>query len=136
MEIQLHSTKVNLLQLEVSNPDEIDKNEQSLLRLDFESIYLPKNDKIFGINFFIEINQPNAFRLGLDYIAWFKTSSSIDEDFKTSTFTEINAPAIAYPYLRAFITTITLNSGFEPFTLPTINFIKLNQQNDNQGEDS
>jgi len=72
----------------------------------------------------------------LDYIAWFKTSSNIEEDFKTSSFTKVNAPAIAYPYLRAFITTITLNSGFKPFTLPTINFVKLSQKREKQEQDS
>lgn len=47
------------------------------------------------------------------------------EDFKLSSFPKINAPAIAFPYLRAFVSNLTLQSGLEPVILPSINFVQL-----------
>ena len=49
----------------------------------------------------------------------------ITEDFKLSSFSKINAPAIAFPYLRAFVSNLTLQSGLEPVILPSINFVQL-----------
>ena len=56
------------------------------------------------------------FTFGLD--------EDITEEFKVSDFPKINAPAIAFPYLRAFISNVTLQSGFNPVMLPSINFVE------------
>jgi preprotein translocase subunit SecB len=55
--------------------------------------------------------------------AIFKTQNPIDEDFRTSSFVKINAPAIAFPFLRSFITTITVNAGYNAIILPSVNFL-------------
>ncbi|WP_222708016.1 protein-export chaperone SecB [Algibacter pacificus] len=55
----------------------------------------------------------------------FKLDKDISEEFKLSDFPKINAPAIAFPYLRAYISNLTLQSGFEPVMLPSINFVNL-----------
>ena len=60
----------------------------------------------------------------------FITDEEITEDFKISHFPKINAPAIAYPYLRAFVSNLTLQSGVDPAMLPTINFIKFENPED------
>lgn len=56
------------------------------------------------------------------FVAVFKTSDSIDAEFIESDFVKVNSPAIAFPYLRSFITTLTTNSGVHPFILPAYNF--------------
>ena len=43
--------------------------------------------------------------------------------------TKANAPAIAFPYVRVFISNITLNAGYNPIVLPSFNFIKLAEEN-------
>lgn len=60
----------------------------------------------------------------------FKIDEDISEEFKLSNFPKINAPAIAFPYLRAFVSNLTLQSGFEPIILPSINFVKLAEENE------
>ncbi|MBZ7675074.1 preprotein translocase subunit SecB, partial [Klebsiella grimontii] len=35
-----------------------------------------------------------------------------------------NAPAIAYPYVRAFVATLLLNAGLESVSLPAVNFVE------------
>jgi preprotein translocase subunit SecB len=37
-----------------------------------------------------------------------------------------NAPAIAFPYLRSFISTLTLNAGYILAVLLSINFVNFN----------
>lgn len=43
------------------------------------------------------------------------------ENVAESQYFTINAPAIAFPYLRAYISTLTTLSGIPPVTLPTLN---------------
>ena len=80
--------------------------------------------KSFSIFFEIEIRDVH-FNLQLEAIFVFELDNEIDENFKLSDFPKINAPAIAFPYLRAFISNLTLQSGFNPVVLPSINFVEL-----------
>ena len=50
----------------------------------------------------------------------FEFDNQLDENQKAKFF-EINAPAILFPYLRAYISSITGLSGISPIILPTIN---------------
>ena len=55
---------------------------------------------------------------------FFETDSPITEDFKKSSFPLINAPAIAFPYLRSFLSVLTMQAGYSPIMLPSINFVE------------
>lgn len=46
-----------------------------------------------------------------------------DDNFKS--FILMNAPAILFPYVRAYITALTALSGISPVTLPTMNLAGL-----------
>ena len=70
------------------------------------------------------------FDLKIEFVAIFGTSEKIDADFKKSTFVKSSSPAIAFPYLRSFISTLTLNAGLPPLILPAYNFTKENEQID------
>lgn len=63
--------------------------------------------------------------LDLEYISFFKADTALTEEFKASPIPSVNAPAIAYPFLRSFVSTLTLNAGYSPVVLPTVNFQKL-----------
>lgn len=39
-------------------------------------------------------------------------------------FVRLNAPSIAYPYLRAFISNLVLQAGMNPIIIPPLNFNK------------
>jgi len=69
-------------------------------------------DKEEIINFSIEAN------------AIFETSLPVTDDFLASDFAKLNAPAISFPFLRAFISNFTLNAGYNPIILPAFNFSK------------
>jgi preprotein translocase subunit SecB len=42
-------------------------------------------------------------------------------DVQRANFININAPAILFPYIRAYISTLTALSGINPLILPTLN---------------
>jgi preprotein translocase subunit SecB len=68
------------------------------------------------------------FALSVDFAADFKVEDKSIESFEVNdqillnTFIQVNAPAIAYPFLRAYISTITVNSGVSQILLPPVNF--------------
>ena len=80
---------------------------------------------LFTVNFENEL-----FTLNIIFGAVFGTSETIDEDFKESDFVKINSPAIAFPFLRSFISNLTLNAGLSPFILPAYNFAKIKEETD------
>jgi preprotein translocase subunit SecB len=76
-------------------------------------------------NLFFEINvKDRDFDFDIKMLFIFELDVDITEEFKVSDFPKINAPAIAFPYLRAFISNVTLQSGFNPVMLPSINFVE------------
>lgn len=66
--------------------------------------------------------------VSVDFAADFNVSNEsipdfeVNEDVLKDTFIQVNAPAIAYPFLRAFVSTISVNSGYEQVLLPPVNF--------------
>jgi preprotein translocase subunit SecB len=83
----------------------------------------------FGILYDITLkNKNNEFNLVIRATAHFECDAVIDDQFMQSDFVRINAPAIGFPYLRAFISNFTLSAGFNPIFLPTYNFVAMAQE--------
>ncbi|RZL31401.1 MAG: hypothetical protein EOP00_35135 [Pedobacter sp.] len=72
-------------------------------------------------------NKINDFCLKVEAIAHFECDILIDIEFLNGDFVRVNAPAIGFPYLRAFISNFTLSAGFNPIFLPTYNFVAMAQ---------
>jgi len=58
----------------------------------------------------------------------------VTDDVLKDTFIQVNAPAIAYPFLRAFISTISVNSGYDQVLLPPVNFQAIFDKKKKSGE--
>ena len=85
-----------------------------------------ENNKRFLVVFRGEqIDTKNHYRSKVVFISHFESEKVLDESNLTDKFLLINAPAIGYPYFRAFYSNFLLNAGYEPIILPTINFVKL-----------
>lgn len=78
----------------------------------------------FIVKFMLSIKLPDEKNLSIavDSQTSFTTQNAIDETFRDSHFANINAPAIAFPFLRSFIQTICINAGIPPIVLPSFNF--------------
>ncbi|SMM98400.1 hypothetical protein SPONN_2298 [uncultured Candidatus Thioglobus sp.] len=122
MDIQLSNYHIKSLKFE-------EGGEGAKLSIGHGVGYQETEPKSFSIYFKTSLPVKNNL-LSIEYIATFATSKGIDDEFKESHFPNINAPAIAYPYLRTFVSQFLLLSGYEPQILPTINFVKMQEQND------
>ncbi|MCL3851451.1 protein-export chaperone SecB [Parabacteroides sp. GYB001] len=69
-------------------------------------------------------DENNALNIKIDAIGLFEFDSDI-ENYKNAFFSQ-NAPAILFPYVRAYISTLTSLSGIPPVILPTLNLSNRN----------
>lgn len=60
--------------------------------------------------------------LRVEFHGVFRTDTPIDDEFKQSRFPVVNAPAIAFPFLRAFVANFLISIGSNPILLPSFNF--------------
>ena len=80
-----------------------------------------KDQNLYKILLGITFHDDNeSIKANVEAIGYFKFSDSIDQDTLDNLF-YVNAPAILFPYIRAYISTLTNLSGIETVTLPTIN---------------
>ena len=95
MKIQLENWKV----LNLNFVFREEERSEDFFDLKTGNFFPEKEEKIFGIGFEIEIKD-KKFDLSLEAVFMFKLDANISEEFKLSDFPKINAPAIAFPYLR------------------------------------
>lgn len=70
----------------------------------------------------------DKFEISIVSVAIFEFDSTADiEQYKSSLFA-VNAPAIAFPYIRAYISTLTAQSGLFTVTLPTFNLSAMGEK--------
>lgn len=128
MKIQLKATRAIYINL---TPKENNESRDDF-SFDYE-IDFPKESDSFLVAIKAIFKQTD-YDLEVVYLAEFSTDSDLDENFKKSKFPYVNAPAIAYPFFRAFIANILLNSGLKPIFLPSVNFENLYKKKSNQQE--
>lgn len=100
------------------------KKEDGGFQINLSNRFPSDSFEIFVVTIDLSINDP-VFELKLNSSFVFKCDQKITEEFKISDFPRVNAPAIAFPFLRAFISNFTLQSGISPLVLPSINFVEL-----------
>ncbi len=81
-----------------------------------------KNLNQFHFELNVDIKDANnKFNIVLKSISIFEYPENADlEEYKNSLFI-VNVPAIMFPYLRAYISSLTALSGMPTLTLPTLN---------------
>lgn len=121
MQVQLLHSQATEISLTPSSKEE--KGNKNSFNVDFEVHYDEESNNRFYVVFDLNVDHPGNFELYIKFISGFETSLEIDEEFKKSSFPSVNAPAIAFPFLRSFVSNVTLNAGFMPAILPSINFV-------------
>ena len=125
MNIKLISTKAVVIEL---SPFQEETEKENSFSFDFNPVLDEDNENRFGIVFLGEqISSDDNYRCKVIYIAQFESSTPLDSNYLIDPFLLVTAPAIGYPYFRAFYSTILLNAGYNPIILPTINFVKLQE---------
>lgn len=118
MNITLKHTEVKRLELKKAEEPPI-KDEMSF---SYSTGYNDEIKRSFIVTLDSSLTLNEDVLLSIEYVAYFETDEDIDDAFKKSPFPLVNAPAIAYPFLRSFISTLTVNAGHGVTLIPTINF--------------
>lgn len=80
---------------------------------------------IFTLLLKVVINDDNkSYNIEIDSTATFIFQNKISKENLEKYFF-VNAPALLFPYIRAYISTLTNLSGFEPINLPTLNMTEV-----------
>ena len=99
---------------------------------DFEIIFEPSgkvfnSSSIFQLYLGVEIkNLTKTINIEIKAVADFYFEQI--EDDKLEAYLFVNAPALLFPYLRAYISTLSTLSGLKSVTLPTLNLIGLRSE--------
>lgn len=82
--------------------------------------YPSDRNNMFSIVMDFELKNEDYFELSLKAIGTFELDSDLDEELK-KIFVNSNAPAIMFPYVRSFISTLTANLGgvVDTMVIPT-----------------
>ena len=128
MNIQLKEWKVKNLSFKINDIQIEKKTKKNSFNLSMGHFFSEENSKEFGIGFRINIKD-EEFNILMEMVFLFELDENVDEKFKQSDFLTINAPAIAFPYVRSYISNLTLQSGFSPIILHSVNFVKLAKKN-------
>lgn len=94
----------------------LDVNFKFPIELDFAQ----KNLISFPMEVLIE-NEDKSLRIQVGIIGIFESDVDLT---KEKSFVEISAPAIIFPYIRAYVSNLTSMSGIQPILLPTYNMTK------------
>lgn len=123
MKIRLHKTYADRFTLE-SSADGRGDGEREEPNLSLRIVAQTEPSKFFSVMFELDIALDSASKsIRLLYVAEFESDEDMTvELIKESSFANVNAPAIGYPFLRSFLATVLLNAGYEPVLLPAVNF--------------
>lgn len=104
--------------------------EKATLNIDFRpsgKLLIKKSEYI--LTFQVLVNCKETASIVVDAVceATFQFSSPIAKDELPDYFYP-NSLAIVYPYVRAFVSTITLQANIRPIVLPTINMLGFQSQ--------
>ncbi|MDE6291770.1 MAG: protein-export chaperone SecB [Muribaculaceae bacterium] len=67
------------------------------------------------------------FSLKMRIVGSFEADENVESQ-QLNAFIALNAPAILFPYIRAFISSITAQAGIQPIIIPTVNLYGLGQE--------
>lgn len=96
------------------------------LNIDFEmSGHITVEKGLFVLTLTTKINnKSNKINIEVTAIGKFNFPKDSVLD-NLNNFFYLNAPALLFPYVRAYISTLTNLSGIKPITLPTLNLTEL-----------
>jgi preprotein translocase subunit SecB len=119
MQFRLIKTLVRTLRC-----DELEDGEVAEDDLRYSPVYHADRPNEFAVLFDLKLPLDETNQLFISYLAVFETAEEITDEFKKSHFPRVNAAAVAYPYLRAFVGQFSVLAGFNLHTLPIRNFVK------------
>jgi len=123
MKIKLLDYKVVNLEFKASEESSAIRSAKNDLSLEVGQFYPDDENQVFGVGFKVAFCQ-EGYTVHVEMRFFFQTDSIITDEFKSGPFPAINAPAIAFPYLRSFLSILTMQAGYPPVMIPSVNFVE------------
>ena len=103
---------VDILHVNMSIQQSCEGDELAEIKINSNPTYSfsPGDDSTFFIVNEISINLKNYFSIELTALGTFQLPEKISAPI-INDYIQVNAPAIMFPYIRSFISTLTVNSG-------------------------
>lgn len=90
--------------------------------------YIFKDINQLQLQLGVDVNEEEGkFEIHLETESIFEYPENADLEFYKNSLFIVNAPAIVFPYLRAYITNLTALSGIPVLTIPTFNLTNLGE---------
>jgi preprotein translocase subunit SecB len=119
---QFKNFKIKKSFFEVEDQDQSDPSKFSLTIA--PSGVFEKSSGEFKLYLNINIKN-NELNISINTEGVFEFKDNIDDSTIISNYLFVNAPAIIFPYIRAYIGTLTTLSGGKAIILPTMNLVSL-----------
>lgn len=122
-QIRLRFTGVDFPSVQVKSFKPYKESDDVKLKTNIQpKVFIPKDSKhTFNIIMHVEIFAEDHFSLSITAVGLFELSQEDVTDEIRNSFINENSPAIVFPYVRAFISSLTSNLGrvTTPIVLPT-----------------
>lgn len=110
IQLKFHGVDFPIINLSSDEPFVSNGDKSININISPKVFYPKEQPEFFKIIQEIELSSDKFFNLFIVAVGTFELKAGIDEKIKKS-FVNINAPAIMFPYIRAFISTLTTNIG-------------------------
>jgi preprotein translocase subunit SecB len=112
---------VDFIHIKFSTERQYDGSNSIDLNIEPKVFYPEDSNLIFKIFMDVSVHCEGFFNLNLVGIGTFEFDKEFEDDKLKKTFVNANAPAIMFPYVRSFVTTLTTNLGnvTGPLVIPT-----------------
>ena len=120
IQLKFHGVDFPVINLKSENPFVQSPGNIININIKPKVFYPTEQPDYFKIIQEVTLSSSNFFELFIISVGTFELKANVDENLK-KVFVNINAPAIMFPYVRAFITTLTTNLGnvTSPLIIPT-----------------
>ena len=120
IQLKFHGVDFPVINLKSENPFVQSPGNIINIEIKPKVFYPTEQPDYFKIIQEVTLSSSNFFELFIISVGTFELKANVDENLK-KVFVNINAPAIMFPYVRAFITTLTTNLGnvTSPLIIPT-----------------
>ena len=102
---------VDFVNIKFNTFNQYDNKSGIDLNIEPKVFYSKDNDLIFKIIMDTTLHSERFFDLNIVAVGTFELDKEFEETDLRKVFVNTNAPAIMFPYVRAFITTLTSNLG-------------------------
>jgi preprotein translocase subunit SecB len=110
IELKFNGVNFPIVNLTSELPRELDCDVPIGIDINPKVFYPKETPNVFMIIQDVRVSCEGHFEIFLVAVGNFEVNSGIDSEHKKS-FVNVNAPAIMFPYIRSFITTLSANIG-------------------------